>query len=184
MLNPWLWGPVAVGIVFALSFVFAAYKKNKTRPVQIKESRFGWLTNVTTGLQFIALCGSLAAATTMPVIASNPDLSGLAKAITLLLALSIPLSLFFVPAFKRAPRTSDSVKFKTPFWVGIHGMIFGLVASSVMIFVVAVFVFAVSTETKSLPPEPPKQEMPNPPDPLDTTNDHESKSEPTGKETA
>lgn len=126
-MNFWLWGPIIGGGLLSLFFFASAFINHRKKAVQpVAASRIeGGFYPVAFSGGGIGLLGPVVTLMFAQGIAENLPLVSLLRALAMLSLVCLLMALLVTASAGRYKKKGQ-YHFKSPFWLGIHGVVFGL----------------------------------------------------------
>lgn len=149
-MNFWLWGPIIGGGMLWLFFFVSAFINhwNKAvKPVTATRIEGGFYPVAFSG-GVIGLLGPLVTLMIAQGIVDNLPLVSLLRALAMLSLVCLFMALWVTASAGRYKK-NEEYHFKSPFWLGIHGGVFGLLLAGVV--TAAVLIAYVATPPRAAP---------------------------------
>ena len=149
-MNLWFWGPIIGGgglWLFFFASAFINHRKKAVQPVAATRIEGGFYPVAFSG-GVLGLLGPVITLMFAQGIAGNLQLISLLRALAML-SLACLLTAIVVTASAGRYKKKGQYHFKNPFWLGIHGGVFGLLIAGV---VTALLIAYVAMPTRVAPP--------------------------------
>ena len=144
-MKPWFWWSMAGSVLFAAIYGAAAYyyARKETYPWTVRASGFIGMVRDTAKFTFLGSAGGLVASVMADELEKFPFFQHAMFAVLVVSLVASILNYYMGAALDTVlGHEGKSIKLESPFWVIVHGVIFGLSLGAAIAWLVAVIAIA------------------------------------------